>query len=307
MDKKIFKISLSTVLLILSIIVIVVMGVFIYKLNNDKKLAKQKISELEAQINFLNDKNNSFQNNNNNEITRPDIEINKTANENYKLEDLTYNIIVNDWSSANDGIIGGFASTYKATFVNSDKKEMYTISYSDVWEVHEDKGEKDSVLIEVRKISDKKLLNITNKAEIRNNATVKDYLNSHIKTDYNLKIVLQSIDDIKYDILVNSKTSTLKEDMTSKTADGVYAIEYYYELVNSQLMKKYRVYVHDLAEVFNNEGEYDSIIVESEKITDDELNQIRSNNHNKNIELLNLYDLIKNHINEDFEISINEY
>ena len=34
---------------------------------------------------------------------------------------------------------------------------MYTISYSDVWEVHEANGEKDSVLIEVRKISDKKL------------------------------------------------------------------------------------------------------------------------------------------------------
>ena len=72
-------------------------------------------------------------------------------------------------------------------------------------------------------------------------------------------------------------------------------------------MKKYRVYILDLAEIFNNEGENDSIIVEIEKITDDELNQIRSNNQNKDSELLNLYDLIKNHINEDFEISVNEY
>ena len=222
------------------------------------------------------------------------------------MEDLTYDIVLNDWTTKNDGIIGGHSSTYTSTLVNSYKKEVYFISYSDVWETHEAHGEKDSVWIEVRKISDKKLSNITNKSKIQNNATVKDFLNSHIKTDYNLKIIFQSIDDIKYDILVNSKTSTLKEDTTHKTTDGIYAIEYYYELVNSQLMKKYRVYVLDLAEVFNEGGEDDSIIVESEKITGAELNQIKSNNQNKNLELLNLYDLIKDHINDDFKISVNE-
>ena len=277
-------------LLIVLIIIIIVMGFFIYKLYNEKNIEKQKVAELEDQIDLLNDKNKE------NVIYLSDIVSNDNSNENYKLEDLTYDIVLNDWTSKNDDIIGGYANTYESKLVNSDKKEMYTISYSDVWEMHEDSGDKDSVSIEVRKISDKKISNITNTAIIQNKSAVKDYINSHIKTEYDLKIVYQSIDDIKYDIIVNSNTSTLDGD----------AIEYYYELVNSQLMKKYRVYVDDLSEILNNEGKDDLIIVESDIISEDELNQIKSNNQNKDLELLNLCDLIKNYINDDFKIYVNE-
>ena len=53
-EKNVTKISLSTLLLIIAIIVIIVMGVFIYKLNNDKTAEIQKSTELQAQINSLN-------------------------------------------------------------------------------------------------------------------------------------------------------------------------------------------------------------------------------------------------------------
>ena len=48
------KISLSTFFLILAIIAIIVMGVFIYKLNNEKTTEIQKSTELQAQVNSLN-------------------------------------------------------------------------------------------------------------------------------------------------------------------------------------------------------------------------------------------------------------
>ena len=53
-QKKTLKINLSTFLLILAIIAIIVMGVFIYKLNNDKTAEVQKSTELQAQVNTLN-------------------------------------------------------------------------------------------------------------------------------------------------------------------------------------------------------------------------------------------------------------
>ena len=53
-EKNVKKISLSTFFLILAIIVIIVMGIFIYKLNNDKIVEIQKSTELQSQVNSLN-------------------------------------------------------------------------------------------------------------------------------------------------------------------------------------------------------------------------------------------------------------
>ena len=52
-EKNVSKISLSTFLLIIAIIAIIVMSVFIYKLNNDKTTEIQKSTELQSQVNSL--------------------------------------------------------------------------------------------------------------------------------------------------------------------------------------------------------------------------------------------------------------
>ena len=54
-EKNSQKISLSTILLIIAIIVIIVMGLFIYKLNKDKSNEIQKSTELQTQVNSLSD------------------------------------------------------------------------------------------------------------------------------------------------------------------------------------------------------------------------------------------------------------
>lgn len=53
-EKKAGKISLSMIFLIIAIIAIIVMGLFLYKLNNDKASEIQKSAELQSQINSLN-------------------------------------------------------------------------------------------------------------------------------------------------------------------------------------------------------------------------------------------------------------
>ena len=91
-EKNVKKIRLLTFFLILAIIVIIVMGVFIYKLNNDKTTEIQKSTELQSQVNSLNgnvsdlqgkidsisktiDSSNSTQNN----PTTDTLSINRTA------------------------------------------------------------------------------------------------------------------------------------------------------------------------------------------------------------------------------------
>lgn len=228
-------------------------------------------------------------------------ESNNSDNMQGKLKDISYNIVVSEWKAPNSDAIGGFSTTYSATLVNTNKKEMYTIHYSDVWEVHEERGYKDNVTIEIHKLTDKKLTNIINKYTEQKVSTIEEFLDANIDTEYDVEITYQTIDNIKYDIILDKRVSNIEENMGNKTTDGVYSIEHYYELINTQLKKKYTVYCNDIAEIYNNEGEDDNIIVEVENITDEELAQISKD---KISTLQNLYDLIKEHITEEFVISI---
>ena len=60
-EKKSIKVSLSTFFLIVAIIVIGVMGYFIYKLNDDKTKATEQVSELNNQIKSLENSVSSLQ------------------------------------------------------------------------------------------------------------------------------------------------------------------------------------------------------------------------------------------------------
>lgn len=53
-EKKVTKISLSTFFLILSLIVIIVMGIFMYKFYNEKMEQTKKSADLQTQVNSLN-------------------------------------------------------------------------------------------------------------------------------------------------------------------------------------------------------------------------------------------------------------
>lgn len=60
-EKNATKISLSTFFLILAIIAIVIMGIFIYKLNKEKTIEIQKSADLQEQVINLNNTINSLQ------------------------------------------------------------------------------------------------------------------------------------------------------------------------------------------------------------------------------------------------------
>lgn len=60
-EKNVTKISLSTFFLIIAIITIIVMGIFIYKLNNDKTTEIKKSTELQSQLSSFSENVNNLQ------------------------------------------------------------------------------------------------------------------------------------------------------------------------------------------------------------------------------------------------------
>lgn len=91
-EKNVTKISLSTFFLILAVIAIIVMGIFIYKLNNDKTAEVQKSTELQAQVNSLNGTVSDLQN----KIDK----VSETVNSNTPVENSTANNTSNNNSTS---------------------------------------------------------------------------------------------------------------------------------------------------------------------------------------------------------------
>ena len=119
-EKKTLKISLSTFLLILAIIIIIVMGVFIYKLSNDKKSEINKSTELQAKVSNLNETISDLQGkidrisetintNNSNENSATSKEVDKTID--YQISGTYY-----QQNSQGDEPSYTFSSNNKVTY-----------------------------------------------------------------------------------------------------------------------------------------------------------------------------------------------
>ena len=80
---------------------------------------------------------------------------------------------------------GGYSTNYYYTLINSNKKEKYTIVYEDVWDVHNEKGDKDKVTITINKIDDNELQeNINKYGKSSKLLSVKKLLDEHINEKY---------------------------------------------------------------------------------------------------------------------------
>ena len=116
-EKNVAKISLSTFLLILAIIAIIVMGIFIYKLNNDKAAEIQKSTELQAQVNNLNGTVSDLQGKINNISETINSSGNATNYENSNKENNTESLNENNTQNSNSQEISGIG--YSATLQNN--------------------------------------------------------------------------------------------------------------------------------------------------------------------------------------------
>ena len=109
-EKKETKISLSTFLLIIALIAIIVMGLFIYKLINDKNTEINKSAELQSQVDNLNGTVSNLQGKIDkvSETLKQDSE-NNTTNKNESIQKNESNTTNNDASISKKTISGRFA------------------------------------------------------------------------------------------------------------------------------------------------------------------------------------------------------
>ena len=132
-EKKVIKISLSSFLLILAVIIIVIMGYFIYELYNDKETANNKVEELSNQLNNLEDTVNILQEGINNVSNTSQLNnINGETSSNNEILDANESydeIILNgSYGSKNSEFGYEFTSDGKVKFITTftDKEGTYT-------------------------------------------------------------------------------------------------------------------------------------------------------------------------------------
>ena len=140
-EKNAKKISLSTFLLFIAIIVIVVMGIFIYKLNNDKTTEIQKSTELQSQVNSLNGTISDLQGKINS--------ISETINNN--SDEKTIN---KDTSTTSD------ASTQNKQTVNDEKQQYVGVYKNSSGESNKIAINQNGELYLTRKYDDKDVINV---------------------------------------------------------------------------------------------------------------------------------------------------
>ena len=105
---------------------------------------------------------------------------------------LKYNVVVEEHRFEYEGVEGeipatGYSSNYFYTLVNTKKKEKYEITYQDVWDVHNEKGDKDKLSYKITKLS---------------NIEVRDYEEKYGKSDKlkKVKSLVATHTKEKYDI-----------------------------------------------------------------------------------------------------------
>ena len=100
------------------------------------------------------------------------------------LSKIKYDIVVQEHTPQNNDDEGGYASLYTYIVINSETKEMHTITYQDIWNVHNDKGDVDTIRIETKTISNYEVNEaISNYGKLEKPTKVKNLLDKYIHQD----------------------------------------------------------------------------------------------------------------------------
>ena len=172
-EKKVTKISLSTFFLILAIIVILIMGIFIFRLYNEKAEETKKSSELQTQVNSLNGTINDLQGKIDN--------ISETINPNNSIENIS---TTNNSISFTDEEVKIALSNYLELRAHADcgsPLEYLTEKEKLNYDSSKDTILDDGTIITSIKFSDYKnaMLNYVSESEFEKNWTSTQYLNEN--------------------------------------------------------------------------------------------------------------------------------
>ncbi len=81
-----------------------------------------------------------------------------------KLSLIKYDVLIEKHRYEYEGInnqamipAGGYSTNYFYTVINTEKKEKYTVTYQDIYDIHNKKGNIDTLKINIIKMTDKEI------------------------------------------------------------------------------------------------------------------------------------------------------
>lgn len=159
--KNVIKISLSTFLLILTIIVIIVMGIIIYKLNKDKTTEVQKCTKLEAQVNNLNGTISDLQ-----------AQINTIPDTASKENDINKNTIDNSTNKSEDSISPSINKRLYKLYSN----QRYLLLMDDnTYDTNQDFRKKKTYILDLNMVKGNDIVR-----EVNLSSKLEPFVNEHI-------------------------------------------------------------------------------------------------------------------------------
>lgn len=111
---------------------------------------------------------------------------------NLRFNTLKYDIIVEKHRYQYEGWefppSGGYSTNYFYTVINTEKKEKYILTYQNIWDIHNQRGDIDTITVEIESISDSELEEAVNKYE-KNDQKLKfkDLFEQEVKEKYKIK------------------------------------------------------------------------------------------------------------------------
>lgn len=167
MDKNIIIIAGTSIIAIIILITLIILFI------NNKKMSNGIEEELEEKQNKEYTKTNTYFIENKEELEK--LEYNLKIEVHSKIQRTTHSVDEKEQ-----------ATYYTYKLINTNKKELYTITYNDIWSVNNRRGELDKLKVEVSNITDIDLENSIKKYEVIESDKVINLLNNYIKEEYEI-------------------------------------------------------------------------------------------------------------------------
>lgn len=121
--------------------------------------------------------------------------IGNKGNSTNELASFEYDVLIEEHRYQYEGVpdelvpVGGYSTTYYYTVINSEEKEKYVVAYQDVWGIHNERGDLDTVTVSVEELTDSEIENAINQyGKNEKKSNLQDLIEKEVDEKYTIKI-----------------------------------------------------------------------------------------------------------------------
>lgn len=121
--------------------------------------------------------------------------IGNKGNSTNELASFEYDVLIEEHRHQYEGVpdvlvpAGGYSTTYYYTVINSEEKEKYVVAYQDVWDIHNERGDLDTVTVNVEELTDSEIENAINQyGKNEKKSNLQDLIEKEVDEKYTIRI-----------------------------------------------------------------------------------------------------------------------